>query len=907
LKGTPRLPGWFQRLSIQGKLVFAFGLQLMLVAGVAVGGLIGLRSTRRYFESAIQDGMRIQRLAGEMRAELLEARREEKDFLLHWRPDGYQAARARHVTANQGHVRRLTQILAELEALGEARRTGETHARILEDLVALKPYINVYAQDFQASVELIGQREAAASDLDARLAEATSALEDEVRGDGRQATGQRTADPLMGGLSQLRQRERAYLARGDPRSRSQLTTAMRQTESLLSHRETPPSLADVSVQARVRRYLTALHDFLDLAARTDAKLDDFHQAVIVVEPLVADIARSGERAAAWEIAAAGSASRQTVLIVAGSFLVALLTGIWLASRLARQIRTPLLSLARAAEAVGAGDLGARAEVPSLDEIGTLAGSFNAMTGRLRGLVDSLEQRVQERKRAEEALRASQRRLQDIVDNSTALIYLKDPDGRYLLVNRRFEEIVHGRRDELVGKTDYDVFPAAVADAFRANDALALRTERAIEVEELHPLDDGLHTYLSIKAPLRDESGQPYAVCAISTDITERKQVEEQLRQSQKMEAIGRLAGGIAHDFNNLLTVINGFSGLMLGRMEANDRFFTHVSEIAKSGEKAAALTRQLLAYSRKQRLEPRSWDPNVIVAEMGAMLRRLIGEHIELACELAPDVGAVRVDRGQFEQILLNLAVNARDAMPRGGRLAIRTQNVTSDPRGAALAARPPGPQVMLAVSDTGCGMSGEVKARIFEPFYTTKEMGRGTGLGLSVVYGVVQQSGGTIAVESAVGVGTTFSIFFPRELHDAQPEVAPLEGRPTSPGCRTILLVEDEESVRHFATSALEEGGYVVIATGHAQEALQARKEAAVVIDLVVADLVMPDMGGRALVEQLRRDGLDVPVLYISGYAEQTTQVAEALGDDEHFLAKPFDGDDLLREIRRILLAPLS
>jgi PAS domain S-box-containing protein len=902
------LPGWFQRLSIKGKLVLAFGLQLTLVAGVAVGGLIGLRSTRRYFESAIQDGMRIQRLAGEMRAQLLEARREEKDFLLRWRPDGYQAAHARHVSANQDHVRRLTQILAELEALGEARRTGETHARILENLVALKPYINVYAQDFKAAVELIGQREAAASELDARLSEASAALEEQVRGAGGEP---RTADPLMSGLSQLRQRERAYLARGDPRSRSQLTTAMRQTESLLSNREMPPPTGDGSVQARVRRYLTALDDFLDLTTRTEAKLDDFHQAAIVVEPLVADIARSGERAAAWEIAAAGSASRQTVLIVGLSFLAALLTGVWLASRLARQIRTPLLSLARAAEAVGAGDLGARAEVPSLDEIGKLAGTFNAMTGRLRGLVDSLEQRVQERKRAEDALRASQRRLQDIVDNSTALIYVKDPDGRYLLVNRRFEEIVHGRRDELVGKTDYDVFPATVADAFRANDALALRTERAIEVEELHPLDDGLHTYLSIKAPLRDESGQPYAVCAIATDITERKLVEEQLRQSQKMEAIGRLAGGIAHDFNNLLTVINGFSGLMLGRMEANDRFFSHVSEIAKSGEKAAALTRQLLAYSRKQRLEPRRWDPNVIVAEMGAMLRRLIGEHIELSCELAPEVGAVRVDRGQFEQILLNLAVNARDAMPGGGRLAIRTENVCSD-RGPAgpglLSSRPPGPQVLLAVSDTGCGMTDEVRARIFEPFYTTKEMGRGTGLGLSVVYGVVQQSGGTIAVESTPGVGTTFSIFFPREVPDSQPEVAlPAEGPATAPGCRTILLVEDEESVRHFATSALEEGGYVVIATGHAQQALQARKRTPVAIDLVVADLVMPDMGGRALVDQLRREGLDVPVLYISGYADQTMPAAEGLADGEHFLAKPFDGDDLLREIRRILLAPHS
>ena len=882
---------WFQRLSIQGKLVLALGLQLMLVAGVAVGGLIGLRSTRRYFESAIQDGMRIDRLAGEMRAELLQARREEKDFLLTWRPDGFEAARRRHVTANQTHVGRLQQILAELETLGGARPGGATHIRIMEDLVALRPYINVYSEDFLAAVELIGKSELAARDLEAHLADATAAL-----GAGR---GRSPAErPLIAELAQLQQRERAYLARGDLRSRAQLLAAIRQVESTLADRAPAPPGTDLDAGALVRRYLGALYDFVELGRNTDAKLEDFHQAAIVVEPLVADIARSGKQAASWEIAAAGSASRRAVFIVGLIFVLALGTGAWLAIRLGRQIRTPLRNLARTAEAVGAGDLAARAEVHSDDEIGKLAAAFNTMTGQLRTLIDSLEQRVLERKRAEEALLASQRRLQDIIDNSTAVIYLKDPAGRFLLVNRRFEEIVHRSKEEIIGKTDHDLFPAALADAFRTNDQKALQTLRAIEVEELAPLDDGLHSYISVKAPLRDGSGKAYAVCAISTDITERKLVEEQLRQSQKMEAIGRLAGGIAHDFNNLLTVINGFSGLMLGRMSSGDRFFSHVSEIAKSGERAASLTRQLLAYSRKQRLEARCWDLNLIVGEMGAMLRRLIGEDIELCCELHPDVGAVRVDRGQFEQILLNLAVNARDAMPGGGRLVIRTTSARLEGTAAALATRPPGPQVLLSVSDTGCGMTNEVKARVFEPFFTTKELGRGTGLGLSVVYGIVQQSGGTIAVESTVGVGTTFSISFPREPHPGEAEAGPAPRAELGPpGCKTILLVEDEEAVRRFARSALEEGGYSVIATGHAQQALQALKQSSVPVDLLVADLVMPDMGGRALVAQLRREGQQLPVLYISGYAEQTPDVAEGLSDGEHFLAKPFDGADLLRE----------
>jgi PAS domain S-box-containing protein len=883
---------WFQRMSIQGKLVFAFGLQLTLVAGVAVGGLIGLRSVRRLFESAIEDGLKTERLAGQVRAELLEARRQEKDFLLGWRPLGFRRAYEQHVKLNQQHIAQLLGVLAQLEELGGARAGGETRTRILDDLVALKPYINVYAQDFGKAVELIGRGERAAGNLQGRSSDAISALEEQV---GKP----RSRDPLLRELRALRRREHEYLARTDERSREGLAEAVRGVRASWQQRQPAPPAEEAAL---IERYLGALAELIDLFREAEAKIDEFQQAAGIVEPLVADIATSGQGAAAIEIQAARAASRQAVVIMGAIFLLALLTGLGLARRLSRQIRTPLQTLARTAEAVGAGDLSARAEVDSQDEIGTLASTFNAMTGQLRTLIDSLEQRVLERKRAEEALRASQRRLQDVVDNSTAIIYLKDLEGRYRLVNRRLEEILARRKEEIIGRTDHDLFPAALADAFRENDRRALQSGRALEFEEVAPLPDGLHTYISVKTSLRDEAARPYAVCGISTDITERKQVEEQLRQSQKMEAIGRLAGGVAHDFNNLLTVINGFSGLMLGRMDRDNPFFGPVSEIAKSGDKAAALTRQLLAYSRKQRLEARCWNPNLIVSEIEAILRRLIGEDVALVCELEPEVGSVKVDRSQLEQILLNLAVNARDAMPQGGRLVIRTDNV--DPH-HPLADGPAGPLVLIAVSDTGCGMTEEVKARVFEPFFTTKEVGRGTGLGLSVVYGIVRQSGGTIAVESTVGLGTTFNIFLPREtsLGESAPEEAIAPPQPAHGQWKTILLVEDEESVRTFARVALEEGGYVVRAAASTREALAILQQTSPPFSLLVADLVMPDLGGRALVDHMRAAGKNLPVLFISGYAGPGhDSLVQGLKPGEHFLAKPFDGADLLRKVRQVL-----
>ncbi len=387
--------------------------------------------------------------------------------------------------------------------------------------------------------------------------------------------------------------------------------------------------------------------------------------------------------------------------------------------------------------------------------------------------------------------------------------------------------------------------------------------------------------------------------ALRASITEQKRLESQLQQSQKMEGIGRLAGGIAHDFNNLLTVILGYSDSILLKLGKNHPLRGKVSEIQAAGQRAASLTSQLLAFSRKQILLPRTLELNSVVSNISQMIHRLLGEDIEVALHLDPSTGQVQADVTQLEQVLLNLAVNARDAMPHGGQLIMETQNCEIDQRAAALQEVPPGQYVLLAVSDTGCGMDEATKARVFEPFFTTKSVGKGTGLGLSMVLGVVQQSGGTVTVYSEPGMGTTFRIYLPRfdtpAAHVDEPEQS--QGPSAEKGA-TILLVEDEYRVRILAGEVLREAGYTVIEASNGRKALDVAESSSHPPALVLTDLVMPEMSGLELAEQLRKKWPELPIIYTSGYTDHALLARSALRQDTPFLQKPYTLASLLEQV---------
>jgi signal transduction histidine kinase/CheY-like chemotaxis protein len=383
-----------------------------------------------------------------------------------------------------------------------------------------------------------------------------------------------------------------------------------------------------------------------------------------------------------------------------------------------------------------------------------------------------------------------------------------------------------------------------------------------------------------------------------------REKEEQLLQSQKMQAVGQLAGGVAHDFNNLLTAINGYSDLALRRMPEGAPMRRNFEEIRKAGERAAGLTRQLLAFSRKQVLQPKVFNLNTVVAEMEKMLQRLIGEDVNLLTVLDPDLGQIKADPGQVEQVVMNLAVNARDAMLGGGRLTIQTSRVHLDSEYARHHLKvQPGHYAMLAVSDTGCGMDAETRARIFEPFFTTKEKGKGTGLGLSTVYGVVQQSGGQVWVYSEVGRGTTFKIYLPLVEQPAEATLKASGGAENLPrGTETVLLVEDEDLVRRMTREMLEAVGYDVIEARNGIEALDAAADHAGHVHLLLTDVVMPYMSGRELVEQLSAVRPDTNVLYMSGYTDDAIVHHGVLDEGVAFLEKPFTPDALARKVRSVL-----
>jgi PAS domain S-box-containing protein len=398
--------------------------------------------------------------------------------------------------------------------------------------------------------------------------------------------------------------------------------------------------------------------------------------------------------------------------------------------------------------------------------------------------------------------------------------------------------------------------------------------------------------------VRDPNGKAIAIEGIARDISERRQLEDQLRHSQKMDAIGRLTAGVAHDFNNLLTVINGYSDLSLRELPTGNPVRRKIDEVRKAGDQAAALTRQLLAFGRKQVSQSKIVDVNAAVKANLNILKRVIGEDIELVTVLDPELHSVNCDEGQVEQVLLNLAVNSRDAMSRGGRLTIQTANAAANDAGAD--------QVMVSVSDTGCGMDAATQLRVFEPFFTTKESGRGTGLGLAIVSGIVKQHGGKIELESKPGEGTTFKMYLPG-AEKAAPRVALQTAGEARGGSETILIVEDDAAVRDFVSTILEDAGYRVVAARHGNHALEIFQQPDSKFGLVITDLVMPHMNGPVLVEKLRSLDAGVKVLYTSGYADDAVARHGDLDPEVPFIRKPYDSEYFLQKVRETLDVPIA
>jgi PAS domain S-box-containing protein len=515
---------------------------------------------------------------------------------------------------------------------------------------------------------------------------------------------------------------------------------------------------------------------------------------------------------------------------------------------------------------------------------------------------SLARDVTVQRHAQQALVESHSLLHAIVEGTSDAIFVKNLDGRYLMINAAGARLFGRDVDDILGLHDRELFSADTTSAVFEHDHKVLTEGTLHTAEETITAAGVTRIYLATKAPLRDAQGRVIGLIGLSRDITEFKRLEDQLRQAQKMEAVGRLAGGIAHDFNNLLTVINGCSEMMLSRLTINDdRELTKA--IRNAGERATSLTRQLLAFSRKQVLQPRVVSLTPLVTELSKMLRPLIGEDIELSIAAAPTLGLAKVDPSQFEQAIINFAVNARDAMPHGGRLTIEAHDAELDEDYALRYPEVrPGQYVQVSVSDSGHGMDAAIQSRIFEPFFTTKRAGAGTGLGLAMVYGFVKQSGGHIDVQSAPGAGTTFHVYLPRADQKISASVPRAERTNVQAGRETVLLVEDEDAVRALVSRVLRSCGYTVLEARNGQEAIGLAEQRDADIDLLVTDLVMPRMSGRELADQLVRMRPSLRVLFMSGYTDEAVIRHGVEEADVAFLQKPFTPAILSRKVRDVL-----
>lgn len=519
-----------------------------------------------------------------------------------------------------------------------------------------------------------------------------------------------------------------------------------------------------------------------------------------------------------------------------------------------------------------------------------------------GLVITIHD-LTEKKRLKTEVDKTKRDLQAIMDHSSAVIYIKKSDGSYLFVNKAYEKLFHVTRDEMLEKNDYDIFPAEYADVFSQNDAKVFAEKQAFECQEKVAQDDGEHHYLSTKFPLYDEEGTVYAMCGISTDITELRQKENELRHAKKMDALGKLTGGIAHDYNNMLSIILGYSEFLVASTQDQPKLNKYAQQIQSTAERGAGLTKKLLSFSKFDQTEAEPTNVNDLLLHSRTMLEKTLTSRIELDMQLETPIWVAQLDQGDFEDALINLAINAMHAIDGNGQLLVKTQNAHLNAQDAKSLGLNPGDYVLLQIKDTGCGMSKEVQERIFDPFFTTKGE-EGTGLGLSQLYGFMERSNGAIKVSSEADKGAEFSLYFPRVKEELPNTVLSTENAiAIDKGSEHILVVDDEPELLALTAEVLQLNGYQVSVANNGEEALRVLEKQH--IDLMLSDVIMPQMNGYELASLVSERYPQVKVQLISGFADNINNSKVDFHLKQNMLYKPVSSIELLKKLRALFESP--